>query len=389
MIFIAWLLSENRRKLNFRTLGAGLLLQFVFALFILKTDAGAYIFIVAQEFFGVLISLSDEGAMFLFGPAFKQNIFAFKVLPTVIFISSLSAALFHLGILQKVVQGLAWVMQKTMGLSGVECLAAAANIFCGQTEAPLLIKPYLKTMTRSEIFTMMTCGMATVAGGVFAAFVSLGISAGHLLAASVMSAPAALVVAKLMFPETETPDTMTSAKIDLGLEDSNIFDAACRGASEGLKLSLNIAAMLIAFIALVALVNVCLSYVGSFWGVQLTLQEILGYMFYPFAVLMGIPSEDCLKIAGLLGEKTALNEFLAYIHLSEMVGRGELQERSITIATYALCGFANFSSIAIQIGGVGSLEPSRKKDFATLAFKAMVGGTLAAFMTACIAGVLS
>ncbi len=389
MIFIAWLMSENRKKLNLRTVFAGVLLQFVFALFILKTDIGLAIFGLAQGFIQTLISLSDQGAEFIFGSAFEETIFAFKVLPTIIFISSLSAVLFHLGILQRLIQSIAWVMYKTMGLSGVESLAAAANIFCGQTEAPLLIRPYLKSMTRSEIFTMMTSGMATVAGGVLAAYVAMGISAGHLLAASVMSAPASIVIAKIMFPETATPETKGSSKVELDLDDSNIFDAACRGASEGMKLSLNVAAMLIAFIALVAFVNVCLGSLSSLWGGELTLQQIFSYIFYPFAYVMGVPAEDCFKIAGLLGEKTALNEFYAYVHLGELVKEGALQQRSITIVTYALCGFASFSSIAIQIGGVGAIEPSRKKTFAALAFKSMIGGTLAAFMTACIAGVLS
>jgi CNT family concentrative nucleoside transporter len=388
MLFVAWCLSDNKRKMNWRLIGGGLVLQFVFALLILKTAGGQAFFDTARIVVEKLISLSDEGAVFLFGKDFQEHFFAFKVLPTIIFVSSIASLLFYWGILQKIISGLAWVMYRVMGASGSESLVAAANVFCGQTEAPLLIKPYLKTMTKSEITCMMTGGMATVAGGVLAAFVGMGISAGHLLAASLMSAPAAIVIAKILRPETEVSPTLGSVSIKLESNDVNAFDAACKGAADGLKLALNVGAMLIAFIALVALANAIIGYVTGMFGYTITIQQILGYAFSPFAFFMGVPWDDCLTVGALLGEKTIINEFLAYMHLGELQKAGELSERAVVITTYALCGFANFSSIAIQIGGIGALEESRKVDFAKLGFISMIGGTLAAFMTACIAGVL-
>jgi concentrative nucleoside transporter, CNT family len=388
MLGIAWLFSDNKKQMDWRVIGAGLGIQFLLAILILKTDAGHAAFDYAKNAVNAVIALSDEGAKVVFGDGFMEHFFAFKVLPTIIFVSSLSYLLFYFGVLQKVVEGLAWIMHKTMGVSGTESLAAAANVFVGQTEAPLMIKPYLATMTKSEIMCMMTGGMATVAGGVLAAYVGFGISAGHLLAASIMSAPAAIVIAKIMCPETEESPTRGAVKLTLKPQEANAFEAACKGATEGLYLCLNVGAMLIAFIALVALINYILAGIGGLFGFSVTMQEILSVLFTPLAWVMGIPWEDCGKIGLLLGEKMALNEFLAYIHLGDLVKAEAITERSEIIATYALCGFANFSSIAIQIGGMGGLCPERKTDFAKAGFRSMIGGTLAAFITACIAGLL-
>jgi CNT family concentrative nucleoside transporter len=388
MLFLAWLLSNNKRRMDWRVIVGGLLLQFALALIVLKTAPGRAFFSWANDFVGGVVALSDEGARFVFGEKFTDHFFAFKVLPTIIFISSLSYLLFYWGFLQKIVQFMAWGMYKVMGCSGSESLCVAANVFLGQTEAPIFVRPYLATMTQSEIMCMMVGGMATVAGGVLAAYVGFGISAGHLLASSLMSAPAALLIAKIIWPETEESPTKKIVKVDVSATEVNAFEAACRGASDGLMLCLNVAAMLIAFIALIALVNLGLSAIGQVIGFDVSFQQILGWFFQPLAFVMGVPWEDCMKIGQLLGERMVLNEFVAYVHLGEMMKAGVLSERGAIIATYALCGFANFSSIAIQIGGIGSLEPRRKADFARAGFKAMLGGTLTSFTTACIAGIL-
>ena len=391
MMGIAWLLSDNKKKMDFRVIIGGVALQFILALIIMKTSMGQVFFIWSKNVVTTVIEMSDAGAEFLFGPSFKDHFFAFKVLPTIIFASSLSYTLFYLGILQKIIGAMALVMKKVMNISGAESLVTAANVFIGQTEAPLFVKPYLRTMTQSEIMVMMTGGMATVAGGVLAAYVGFGISAGHLLAASIMSAPAAIVLAKILYPEQEISPTYGTVSVIPKMEEVNIFDAACKGASEGLKLALNVGAMLIAFISLVKLINVGLGELGQVIGVTLSLELILGYLFRPLAFCMGISWEESQIVGQMLGTKVVVNEFLSYIQLGEYISGdkvGQLSERAITITTYALCGFANFSSIAIQVGGIGELEPQRKKDFARHGFKAMIGGTLAAFMTACIAGVL-
>lgn len=388
MMGIAFAFSTDKRRISLRVIVGGLVLQFVFALLILKTGGGRLFFEQAKEVVNTVISLSDKGALFLFGENFKDHFFAFKVLPTIIFVSSISYLLFYWGILQRVVEGLSWLMSKVMGISGSESLVTAANVFAGQTEAPMLIKPYLKTMTKSEIMCMMTSGMATVAGGVMAAYVGMGISAGHLLSASLMSAPASVIIAKIMVPESERSATMGHVNLRFQIDEVNAFEAACKGASEGLKLALNVAAMLIAFIALVALVNVLLGSLGQLVGLEISVEKILSYIFTPLAWTMGVPWEDCAAVGRLLGEKMVINEFLAYAHLGEMIKDGALSERARTITTYALCGFANFSSVAIQIGGIGELEPSKKSVFAIYGLRSMIGGTLAAFMTACIAGIL-
>ena len=326
------------------------------------------------------------GAIFVFGGDLVEGHFAFSVLPVVIFVSTLTAVLFYLGVLQFIVKIMAWVMVRVMDVSGSESLATSANVFVGMTEAPLVIRPYLKTMTHSEIMAMMTGGMATVAGGVMAAYAAMGADPGHLLAASIMSAPASLVIAKIMLPEKEKSPTLGTVRVEIPKQDVNVLDAACRGASEGLKLSLNVAAMLIAFIALVACANWILSLLPDLGGAPLTLQRVLGWVFAPLAWIMGIESADASKVGMLLGEKTILNEFIAYMDLRDCADK--ISDRSFVIATYALCGFANFGSIAVQIGGIGGLVPERRKDFAKYGFRAMIGGTLAAYMTACIAGML-
>lgn len=321
--------------------------------------------------------------------------FAFGVLPTIVFFSSLMAILYHVGVMQKIVVFFAWIMQRTLGTSGAESLSAAANVFVGQTEAPLVIRPYVGTMTQSELMAVMVGGFATIAGGVFAAYVQFGIDASHLITASVISAPAALLIAKVIVPETEHSKTLGHVELIVERKNVNVIDAAANGATDGMKLALNVGAMLIAFLALIALVDAGLGWTGSWLGYtgesRWTLATALGYIFAPLAWLMGIEVKDCRYAGQLLGLKMAANEFVAYFQLSEWLKGGssvQLSERTITIITYALCGFANFSSIGIQLGGIGGIAPQRRSDLARLGFKAMLGGTLAAFMTACIAGIL-
>lgn len=389
IITVAFLLSDKKKAIDFRIVFGSLLLQFTLAFVILHTTIGHQVFSAATTAIASIVATSDIGARFVFGDNFQDHFFAFKVLPTIIFMSSLSYIFFYFGLIQRVVKVLAWVMVKIMNISGSESLVTAANIFLGQTEAPLFVKPYLKTMTKSEILTMMTGGMATVAGGVLAAYIGLGIPAGHLLAASVMSAPAAIMLSKIIYPEREHSKTKGAVQLSLEVKEVNIFEAACNGASAGLQLALNVGAMLLTFIALIALINKGLSILTPLVGLPIvTLENILGTLFRPVAFLMGISWKESLLVGQLLGEKMVLNEFVAYIHLLDYMKAHALTERAIVISTYALCGFANFSSIAIQIGGIGALEPSRKKDFAILGVKALIGGTLSGFTTACIAGIL-
>ena len=390
MLFIAYLCSENKRKINWRTVISGVLLQTLFGLIILKTSVGHQVFEGAREFFAGILNFTNEGSNFVFGnlnnPGKMGFIFAFMVLPTIIFMSSLMSVLYHLGIMQIIINLTAKVMVKVMGTSGAESLAAAANIFAGQTEAPLVVKPFIGKMTRSELMSLMTGGMATVAGGVLAAYVGLGIDAGHLLAASVMSAPAALVCAKMMVPEVES--SMSTGKIKMSYEKttSNLIDAAAFGAGEGLKLALNVGAMLLAFIALIAMVNGLLSVVGGWFNFpQLSLELVSGYIFAPVAYLLGVPWSEAMAVGTLLGKKLVINEFVAYLDLQQQIST--LSPRSVVISTYALCGFANFSSIAIQLGGIGTIAPERRKDLASLGIKCLIGGTLACLMTAAIAGI--
>lgn len=386
MLLLAWLMSENRWRMNLRLILSGLLLQFALAGLLLWTAPGRKAFDAARLVVAQVLDFSNAGAAFVFGADFRQHYLAFSVLPTIVFVSSLTAMLFHAGVLQWLVRLMARVMVWVMDVSGAESLCASANVFVGMTEAPLLIRPYLPTMTRSELMAMMTAGMATIAGGVMAAYVGMGADAGHLLAASLMSAPAALVVAKIMVPEVESSPTKGVVRVVVPRKDTNLLDAACRGAAEGLSLALNVAAMLIAFIALVAMLNWLLGLLPLVGEAPLSLERLLGWVMAPLAWVMGVEWADAPAVGMLLGKKTILNEFLAYSDLVAL--RDSISPRSFTIATYALCGFANFGSVAIMIGGIGSLVPTRRPDIARYGFRSLVAGTLAAFMTACIAGML-
>ena len=420
LVGLAWLMSTDRSRIPWRVVGWGLSLQLLFALFVLKTPMGAQLFDTLNTVVVALLGYTVDGARFVFGNLVDNQIpvglgepgnggfeptagrvantgsyFAFTVLPTIIFFSSLMTVLYHLGVMQRAVKGMAWVMQRTMKTSGAETLSAAGNIFVGQTEAPLLIKPFVERMTRSELMAVMTAGFATVAGGVMAAYVGLLVGyfpdiAGHLIAASVMSAPAALVVAKIMVPESQVPETADSLEVSVEKPDVNVIDAAARGASEGLNLALNVGAMLLAFVALIYLLNGGLAWVGGLVGMPgLTLELILGWVLAPLAWVMGVSWADAPTVASLMGIKTVLNEFFAYIQLSDVLSSGAgLEPRSIIIVTYALSGFANFSSIAIQLGGIGGIAPSRRHDLSRLGLRAMIGGSIAAFMTATVAGMI-
>jgi CNT family concentrative nucleoside transporter len=405
-IGLAWALSFKRWLFPWRTVISGLLIQVAIALVILRTDLGRWVFDLAQNAVNRLLAFAGEGARMVFGPLAdgallaekfgpaNAYVFAVSVSATIIVVAALSALLYHWGVLQRVVAAMAWVMQRVMRTSGSESLAAAANIFMGQTEAPLVIRPYLARMTRSELMALMTGGMATIAGGVGAVYVGLGVRvgepnmAGHLLTASVMSAPAALLIAKVMLPETEVSETAGSAPLKAGRDTSNAVDALCRGAGEGMMLSINVLAMVIAFVAVVALANFIFQSTQSWVGIGTprTLQELVGWLNAPMAWLMGVPWKDCSVIGGTLGERIVLNEFIGYTSLAAQ--RTAMEPRSFIIASYALCGFANFGSIAIQIGGIGALAPERRGDFAALGGRAMVGGVLASYITASVAGLV-
>jgi CNT family concentrative nucleoside transporter len=408
MLLLAWGISYNRKNFPWRTVLWGLGLQFALAVLILKTPWGGKLFEVAGKGIQKLIQFSTDGTRFVFGPLADQAamgqvfgpgnsvVFAILVCGTVVIVAALSSLFYHWGILQRVVHAVAWVMRMVMGTSGSETLSAAANIFMGQTEAPLVIRPYVPRMTRSEIMTIMVCGMAHIAGGVAAVYAAMGIAAGypntagHLLTASVLNCPAALLIAKIMLPETEKSETASSSPATVPRTTANSVDAICRGAGDGFFLSLNICAMLIAFIAIIALANYVFGYVQLHVGVvaPVTLQTLFGWVNAPFAWLMGVPSQDCLKVGQILGERIVLNEFVGYLDLTSHAKELALDPRSFMIATYALCGFANFSSIAIQVGGIGSLAPERRSEMAKVGLRAMIGGLLAAYMTACLAGFL-
>ncbi|MCR9206455.1 MAG: NupC/NupG family nucleoside CNT transporter [Halobacteriovoraceae bacterium] len=390
MVGVAYACSDSRKNINWRTVASGIALQLFLGLLILKTSWGQAVFEGARSFFTGILSYTNEGSKFIFGSLMNVNQFGFiffvMVLPTIIFMSSLMSILYHIGVMQLVIKATAKVMVKVMGTSGAESLSAAANIFAGQTEAPLVVKPFIDSMTRSEIMALMTGGMATVAGGVLAAYVGMGIDAGHLLAASVMSAPAALVCAKLLVPENNLSQTKGDVKLELPKTTANLIDAAATGATDGLKLALNVGAMLLAFIALIALLNGMLSWAGGLFNhPELSMELITGYLFSPIAFLMGVPWEDAFNVGTLLGKKLIINEFVAYLDLQELSGK--MSPRAVVISTNALGGFANFSSIAIQVGGIGTIAPNRRQDLALLGIKSLIGGTLACFMTACIAGI--
>ena len=401
LLAFAWLLSENKRRFPWRTVVCGVLLQFAFGSFILLSPIGGKIFGGCQAAVNKFISFANEGNQLVFGPLAKSDVlgktfgpengflFAIVVTGTVILISSVSSLLYHYGVLQLVVRAVAWVMRRAMGTSGSETLSAAANIFMGQTEAPLVIKPYLARMTRSELHCMMVGGFATLAGGVMVVYSGvLRIQAGHLLTASVMGAVGALVISKIIIPETEVSETAAGANARIERETINGIDALCTGASEGMKLALNIAAMLLAFTSVIAAVNWLLAHGVAHlgWQTQQPLQQVLGWLNAPFAWAIGIRSADCFTIGQILGERIVLNEFIGYNSLSKL--QSALDERSYTLATYALCGFANFSSVAIQIGGIGAITPMRRNDLARLGMKAMVGGLLSCYLSACVCGVL-
>ena len=383
-IAISIALSADRKHINWRLVAWGVGLQFVFALLILKTWPGLMVFEAARVVMTSVLNFTDIGSRFLFGNLVSDYnigaILAFKVLPVIIFVSSLMGILFYLNIIQVVVRAMAWVMERTMKASGVEALMAAMFVFMG-IEATTGVKEYLRKMTASEMFTVMVAFMSTIAGSVMAVYVSFGASAGHLLAASVMSAPAAIVISKLMLPERETA-LEREGRGSLKSTDVNIIEAAANGASDGLKLAATIGAMLLAFVALIGMANHFLSFAGT------SFEQISGYVFMPFAYLMGVPWEDCGKVGELLGIKIVFNEFISYQKMQVMIESGMLQPRSVVIATYALCSFANFGSIAILIGGIGSIAPERKKEIARMSLKALAAGVLASFMTATIAGVL-
>ncbi|HYE98339.1 MAG TPA: NupC/NupG family nucleoside CNT transporter [Planctomycetota bacterium] len=388
---IAWAVSTNRKAVPWRLVGWGMGLQLLFGLAILKTPPGEALFAWLSRAFEKLISFTDAGAGLVWGWLYRRDappIFLVDLLMTIVFFAALTSVLYHLGVMQKVIEAVARVMRRTMGSSGAETLCAASNIFVGQTEAPLVVRPFLDTMTRSELHAVMTAGFATIAGSVLGAYVQFGLDAGHLVAASFMSAPAALVAAKMFLPETEISPTAGDVRLPRERTTTNVFDAACVGAAEGLKLALTVVAMIVAFVSLIAMLN---------WGLgalhrlvvpsttdPVTLQRIFGWLFAPVAWLMGVPWSDCPEIGALLGTRMVLNEFVAYIELA----KADVSARAHVVATYAFCGFANFASIAIQIGGIGMLSPARRADLAKLGLRAMLAGTLASFLTACIANVL-
>jgi CNT family concentrative nucleoside transporter len=382
----AYLLSDNRKAISRRVLFWGLALQWVFALLVLRIPAGEAVLSSAAHGVEGVLNCALQGAEFVFGASLVDRngpagfVFAFRVLPTIIFVAALFAVLYHLRIMPLIVRGIAWVMARLLGTSGAESLNVAASLFLGQTEAPLTIRPYLPRMTRSELLTVMTSGMAHVSGGTMAAYFALDIEPKHILTAVVMTAPGTILMAKMLIPETGTPETLGSVRAEDDRPDANVLDAAARGTREGIALALNVAAMLIAFLGLIALVNKGL---GVF---HLSLERILGTLLAPIAFLLGVPWTDCQPVGGLLGTRTVLNELIAFGQLKAL--RPELDPRSVTIATFALCGFANLGSVGIQLGGIGALVPDRRHDLARLGFRALLAGTLANFLSACIAGIL-
>jgi concentrative nucleoside transporter, CNT family len=389
-----YLFSTNRRAIKSRVVIWGLTLQLAFAFIVLKTPFGR-LFQGASIAVNALLEYAEKGSEFVFGPLGVKSgpfgvVFAFQVLPIVIFIASLFTILYQLGVMQVVVRAMAVVMQKVMGASGAESTNVAASIFMGQTEAPLTIRPFLAGLTMSELFTVMTSGMAHVSGAVMAAYVKIAhVSIEHLLTAVIMTAPATIMLAKMLQPEVEEPATAGGVRVEVERPGVNIIDAAARGAGEGLHLALNIGGMLIAFLALIAMVNGILGWVHTLPGLgwlPSSMQGIMGVIFAPVAWLLGVSWHDCQTIGNLLGTRLVLNEFVAFVDLGQL--QAEISPRSFVIATYALCGFANLSSIAIQIGGIGALAPSRKSDLARLGLKAVAAGTMANFMSACIAGML-
>ena len=434
LLGIAFLFSNNKKRINWKLVGTGLAIQATFGILVIKGESlGTWfaplgwpkvLFGWIAEGFVVILGFTTEGAKFVFGnlaigPGFQDSMgffFAFQVLPTIIFFSCLMSVMYYLGVMQKVVQGMAWVMARLMGTSGAESLSNTANIFVGQTEAPLMIRPFVGGMTNSELLTIMTGGMATIAGGVMAAYVQmLGASfaqshgltievaqikfAAQLLGASIMAAPASLLISKIIFPETQEPETKGTVKVNIQKNASNVIEAAAAGASDGLQLALNVGAMLLAFIALIALFNYLLTGLGNWTGINpylvetfgqpLNMQLVSGLLFQFVGFAIGIPSSEAFYFGSLLGTKVVLNEFVAYLDMARFIAENKLvTEKAIAMATFALCGFANFSSIAIQIGGLSPMAPHRRKDLAALGLRAVLGGTLSTLLTATIAGIL-
>ncbi len=421
--FLAYLFSTNQRAINWKIVGAGIVLQFVFAFLVLRVTVGRTLFFWLSKLFVVLFNFAGDGAQFVFGNLGKSfgegslgYFFAFQVLPTVIFFASFTTILYYLGFLQRLVQGMAWLMMRFLKTSGAETLSVATSTFVGQTEAPLVIRPYLSSLTESELFTVMVSGMAHIAGGVMAAFTQmLGLAyaksrgipvdqsqlffAGHLLAASIMAFPATLVVAKMLIPETGEPLTRGTVRVKIEKAYSSLIEAAAGGAGDGVRLAINIAGMLVAFIALISLANALLGWLGNITGLNafllaqfskpLSLELLFGLVFQFIAFAIGVPWSEALDVGSLMGIKLVVNEFVGYMRMSEVIASGQLSTKSIIIATYALCGFANFSSIAIQIGGLSPLAENRRGDIARLGLRAVLGGTIATWMTASIAGLLA
>ena len=406
LVSIAILFSSKRGAVDWKLVASGIGLQLFFAIIVILVPGGREFFEGLSRIFVRIISFAMDGSAFIFGPLADPSnlgfIFAFQVLPTIIFFASLMAVLYHLGVMQKIVQGMAWIMLKILRISGAESLSVAANVFVGQTEAPLVGRPYISRMTESELVTMMVGGMATIAGGVLAAYITmLGgadeaariFYAKHLLSASIMAAPATVVIAKILKPEVEESLTKGEVKLHVEKTATNVIEAAANGAADGWRLALNVGAMLLAFIALIAMIDYPLNLIGEMTGFDsatgrsLSLSTILGYLLSPLAWVIGVPWQDAIMVGSLIGEKVVTNEFVAYAHLNEI--QGALSPKALLISTYALCGFANFSSIAIQIGGIGGIAPERRPDLARLGLRAVLGGTLATMMTATIAGVLT
>jgi len=398
ILVVAWLMSNNRKRINYRVVLSGLLLQLLLGLFVLRTGTGASLFGMLGNGINKILDFSDRGAEFVFGPlanapllqqTFGQGtIFFFKIIPTIIFVSVLVNMFYHFGILQFVIRYFARFVHRIMHVSGSEALSNVSSAFVGQVEAQLMIRPYVKGMTMSELLASMSGSMACIAGGVMAYYISTGIDARFLLTASMMAAPAALVISKIVWPETEVSETHGSVKLEVQKQHSNLLDAIAAGASDGLRIGLNVAAMLIGFIALIFLVNALLGYVGQWFGAELSLQRMLGYVFAGFAWTMGVPAAESVTVGSLMGTKLVVNEFVAYKDLVPMIQQGTLSPKSVAIATFALCGFANFSSIAIQVGGIGQIAPERRADLAKLGFRALVCGTLASYLSAALAGIL-
>ncbi|MDO9340817.1 MAG: nucleoside transporter C-terminal domain-containing protein [Bacteroidales bacterium] len=409
---LAFLWSNNRKKINYRLVITGLILQITLAIFILKVPIGQDIFYWLGKAINKLLDFSKEGGLFVFGDLtkvtqilpegiVKSGVFLFILLPTIIFVCVLVAMAYHVGLMQRVIAVIARFVHWAMRVSGSEALSNVASVFVGQVEAQIMIRPYLSGMTKSELLASMTGSMACIAGGVMAVYISMGVPASYLLAASLMAAPGALVISKIVFPETEESETKGIIKLEVKREHSNIMDAISHGASDGMKISINVIAMLIGVIALIALVDALLGYFGHFlsWtGLSLDalelnvdnlrLKDVVGAFFSLFAIVMGVPPSESLHVGSLMGTKMVINEFVAYSDLSPMIQQGFLSAKSVVIASFALCGFANFSSIAIQLGGIGVLVPNRKADLARLGFKAMLCGTMASYISASLAGIL-